>query len=84
MTQVGAHHFQEQKSMKNITVSVPDETYRSARVWAARRDTSVSAVVAYLLETLPGIQRARQAFPAAKSLPHPPPAAPESSENVLP
>ena len=44
--------------MKNITVSVPDETYRSARVWAAHRDTSVSAVVQYLLETLPGIQRA--------------------------
>jgi hypothetical protein len=48
--------------MKNITVSVPDETYRSARVWAARRDTSVSAVVGYLLQTLPGIQRAKQAF----------------------
>ena len=52
--------------MKNITVSVPDETYRSARVWAARRDTSVSAVVGYLLQTLPGIQRAKHPFAPMK------------------
>ena len=38
---------------KNITVTVPEETYRQARVWAAERDTSISAVVAYLLESLP-------------------------------
>ena len=31
--------------MKNITVSVDDETYRLARVKAAERDTSVSALV---------------------------------------
>lgn len=49
---------------KNITVTVPEETYRQARVWAAERDTSISAVVAYLLETLPGIPRAARAFPA--------------------
>jgi hypothetical protein len=48
--------------MKNITVSVPDETYRQARVWAAKRDTSLSAVVKYLLETLPGIPRAARLF----------------------
>lgn len=35
--------------MKNITVSVPDDVYRDARIAAAERDTSVSAlVVAYL------------------------------------
>jgi plasmid stability protein len=35
--------------VKNITVSVPDEVYRDARIAAAERDTSVSAlVVAYL------------------------------------
>jgi hypothetical protein len=35
--------------VKNITVSVPDDVYRNARVNAAQRDTSVSAlVVAYL------------------------------------
>jgi len=31
--------------MKNITVSLPDDVYRRARVKAAERDTSVSALV---------------------------------------
>lgn len=31
--------------MKNITVCVPDDVYRRARVRAAQRDTSVSALV---------------------------------------
>lgn len=31
--------------MRNITVSVDDETYRQARIVAAQRDTSVSALV---------------------------------------
>ena len=31
--------------MKNITVSVPDNVYREARIKAAERDTSVSALV---------------------------------------
>lgn len=31
--------------MKNITVSVDDETYRKARIRAAELDTSVSAMV---------------------------------------
>jgi hypothetical protein len=36
--------------VKNITVSVPDDVYRDARVAAAQRDTSLSAlVVAYLV-----------------------------------
>ena len=44
---------------KNITVSVDQSVYRQAREWAARRDTSVSAVVQYLLERLPGLPAAR-------------------------
>ena len=37
--------------MRNITVSVDEETYKRARVAAAERDTSVSALVkAYLRE----------------------------------
>lgn len=40
--------------MKNITVSVPDDVYRSARVAAAQRDTSVSALVVAYLEQLSG------------------------------
>jgi hypothetical protein len=31
--------------MKNITISVDEETYRRARMKAAERDTSVSALV---------------------------------------
>ena len=31
--------------MKNITVSVEEETYRLAKEWAAKRGTSVSALV---------------------------------------
>ena len=35
--------------MKNITVSVDDEIYRRARIKAAERDTSVSALVRQFL-----------------------------------
>jgi len=41
-------------TVKNITVSVPDEVYRNARVAAAQRDTSVSALVVKYLERLSG------------------------------
>lgn len=37
--------------MKNITVTLDDDTYRRARIIAAQRDTSVSALVKrFLLE----------------------------------
>jgi hypothetical protein len=37
--------------MKNITVSLDDDTYRRARMIAAQRDTSVSALVkCYLVD----------------------------------
>lgn len=38
--------------MKNITVSLDDETYRRARMIAAERDTSVSALVKQFLVAL--------------------------------
>ena len=38
--------------MKNITVSRDDETYRRARMIAAQRDTSVSALVKRFLRDL--------------------------------
>ena len=38
--------------MKNITVSVDEETYRRARIAAAQRDTSVSALVRGALEEI--------------------------------
>lgn len=38
--------------MKNITVSVPEDVYRAARIRAAERGTSVSAIVTAYLHTL--------------------------------
>jgi plasmid stability protein len=38
--------------MKNITVTVDDETYRKARIKAAEQDTSVSALVKHFLTEL--------------------------------
>ncbi len=38
--------------MKNLTVSVDDETYRRARIVAAQRDISVSALVREFLAGL--------------------------------
>lgn len=41
--------------MKNITVSIDDETYRLARIRAAEEGTSVSALVRdYLIESCQG------------------------------
>jgi plasmid stability protein len=39
-------------SVKNITVSVPEDVYRDARIAAAERDTSVSALVVGYLRSL--------------------------------
>jgi plasmid stability protein len=38
--------------VKNITVTVPDEVYRAARIRAAERGRSVSALVAEYLRSL--------------------------------
>lgn len=38
--------------VKNITVSIPDDVYRRARITAAERDTSLSAMVRRFLMTL--------------------------------
>jgi hypothetical protein len=38
--------------VKNITVSVPDDVYREARIRAAERGSSVSALVAQYLRSL--------------------------------
>ena len=43
------------ETMKNLTVSLDDETYRRARTIAAQRDTSVSALVkGFLIELTSG------------------------------
>ncbi len=51
--------------MKNITVSLPDDVYRKARVTAAERDTSVSALVR---EHLEGLSRQESDFQKRKRL----------------
>lgn len=38
--------------MRNVTVSVPDEVYRAARIRAAEADSSVSGLVAAYLKSL--------------------------------
>lgn len=38
--------------MKNVTISLPDDVYRRARIRAAERDMSVSALVRELLTQL--------------------------------
>ena len=48
--------------MRNITVTVRDETYRQIRIWSAQRDTCVSHVVQTFLEDLPRLQEVRR-FP---------------------
>ncbi len=48
--------------MKNITVAVNDRAWHDARVWAARRDTSLSKIVQDFLEALPTLPSA-QGFP---------------------
>jgi predicted HicB family RNase H-like nuclease len=47
-------------TMKNITVSVDDETYRRARMKAAERDTSVSALVRRFLTDLAAAESDRE------------------------
>ena len=40
--------------MKNITVSVPDDVYRAARIRAAEEGTSVSGLVSEYLRSVSG------------------------------
>lgn len=54
--------------MKNITVSVDDETYRQARVRAAEADTSVSALVRGFLEELVHGETREERFERLKRL----------------
>jgi hypothetical protein len=40
------------RTYKNVTVAVSEAAWRRGRVWAARHDTTISALVQYLLERL--------------------------------
>ena len=61
--------------VKNITVCVAPEIYRQARHLAAEYDSTVSAIVAWLLQRLPAaLERSR--FPKGGPKPSAPPAQP--------
>ncbi len=47
--------------MKNVTVSLPSDVARWARVWAAEHDTSVSRMLGNLLRERMGQERAYDA-----------------------
>jgi hypothetical protein len=51
--------------VKNITVSVPDETYREARIHATANNTSVSALVSKFLA---GLSQTESDFEGRKRL----------------
>ena len=40
------------EAVKNVTVAVPDEVYRQARIRAAERGTSISALVSEYLQEM--------------------------------
>ena len=58
--------------MKNITVSISNQGYDAARVWAAEHRTSLSKTVAFILDNLRDIPMASRAFPLAKPSATPP------------
>ena len=58
--------------MKNITVSIPDELYLEARVMAARRGTSVSALVKIFIESIIEDQYSDRDNFESEGYPHPP------------
>jgi hypothetical protein len=77
--------------MKNLTVSIHDETYIEARIWALRRGTAVSALVEKFLETLnesdtPGLAFSDGGLEAGLDALDgpPPPCLPWSRESVQP
>jgi len=55
--------------MKNITLALDDTTYRNARIAAARRDTSVSALVKQYLITLAETENPPLSSPPQSTLP---------------
>jgi hypothetical protein len=71
--------------MKNITVSITDETYRQARMWAAEHNTSVSAAVQYMLENVHRILRVHKPPPRVRhtTTPTTPPQKPKSDSEAV-
>jgi hypothetical protein len=70
--------------MPNITVTVSEEAYRAARVWAAQNDTSISAVVQYCIQRLPRLPIAQSAAAATTRRPRETPLPPGQTPSPLP
>ncbi len=62
------------RNVRNITVAVSPELYRQTRMLAVEYDTTVTALVAYLLERMPRALKAAR-FPVG---------GPKSSPSALP
>jgi hypothetical protein len=45
---------------KNVTVAIPATVHRKARIWAARHNTSLSAIVTYFLGNIDAFIQARE------------------------
>ncbi len=54
--------------MRNITLALDEDTYRRARIAAARRDASVSSLVKQYLLTLADTEIAAQKAPELETL----------------
>lgn len=47
----------EFRTVRNVTLSISEEGYRNARIWAARQGFSMSAGLAFLIENLEDMSR---------------------------
>ena len=59
------------RNVRSITEAVTPELYRQTRMLAVEYDTTVTALVAYLLERMPPVQNVR--YVAGPYHPTPPP-----------
>ena len=63
--------YKTMRNVRNITETVTPELYRQTRMLAVEYDTTVTALVAYLLERMPPVQNVR--YVAGSYHPTPPP-----------
>lgn len=58
------------RNVRNVTLSISEEGYRKARIWAAQKGFSMSAGPAFLIENLEDMSRiARQLHSEIPDLP---------------
>ena len=63
--------YKTMRNVRSITEAVTPELYRQTRMLAVEYDTTVTALVAYLLERMPPVQNVR--YVAGPYHPTPPP-----------